>query len=108
TEVKHSSEIISDLNKSLNEEVKAEDDYHKRSLIAREKGDIETAELFTHISQEEMKHANEFKKRIEDLGGKPEFIPDSPEFLAETIQDSGWREQLDQAFLAAVGRTKGG
>lgn len=36
-----------------------------------------------------------------------EFIADSPEFLAYTIEDIGYRDKLDKAFEAAIARAKG-
>jgi uncharacterized membrane protein (UPF0127 family) len=36
-----------------------------------------------------------------------EFLPDSPEFLAYTIDDIGYRERIDSAFLSAIKRAKG-
>ena len=35
-----------------------------------------------------------------------EFQPDSPEFLAYTIEDIGYRDKLDNAFLQAMARAK--
>ena len=37
-----------------------------------------------------------------------EFLPDSPEFLAFTIDDIGYREKLDTAFQQAIARTRRG
>ncbi len=37
-----------------------------------------------------------------------EFLPDSPEFLAYTIEDIGYREKIDNAFLGAIARARGG
>jgi len=37
-----------------------------------------------------------------------EFVSDSPEFLAHTIDDIGYREKLDNAFKTAIARAKGG
>lgn len=37
-----------------------------------------------------------------------EFVADSPEFLAFTIEDIGFREKLDTAFEMAIARAKGG
>lgn len=37
-----------------------------------------------------------------------EFVADSPEFLAYTIDDIGYREKLDNAFKTAIARAKGG
>ncbi len=42
-------------------------------------------------------------KQEDDL----EFIPDSPEYLAETISTSGWRDKIDEAFQAAIQRVRG-
>ena len=36
-----------------------------------------------------------------------EFLPDSPEFLAYTIDDIGYRDRIDSAFLSAIQRAKG-
>lgn len=36
-----------------------------------------------------------------------EFLPDSPEYLAYTIEDIGYRDRIDSAFLQAIARTKG-
>ena len=35
-----------------------------------------------------------------------EFLPDSPAFLAYTIEDIGYREKIDGAFQAAIARAK--
>jgi uncharacterized membrane protein (UPF0127 family) len=37
-----------------------------------------------------------------------EFLPDSPEFLAYTIEDIGYREKIDHAFLGAIARARKG
>jgi len=42
------------------------------------------------------------------LKGEIEFLPDSPEFLAYTIDDIGYREKIDSAFLGAIARARGG
>jgi hypothetical protein len=36
-----------------------------------------------------------------------EFLPDSPEFLAYTIDDIGYRDRIDSTFLSAIKRAKG-
>ncbi len=36
------------------------------------------------------------------------FLPDSPEFLAETVSCTGCREKLDSVFQQAIARAKGG
>jgi uncharacterized membrane protein (UPF0127 family) len=35
-----------------------------------------------------------------------DFLPDSQEFLAYTIEDIGYREKIDQAFLEAINRAR--
>ena len=37
-----------------------------------------------------------------------EFVADSPEYLAFTIEDIGYRERLDTAFETAIAKAKGG
>lgn len=37
-----------------------------------------------------------------------EFISDSPEFLAYTIEDIGYRDKFDQVFEAAIAKARGG
>lgn len=34
------------------------------------------------------------------------FLPDSPEFLAYTLDDIGYREKIDTAFLSAIARSR--
>ncbi|MDD4985064.1 MAG: DUF192 domain-containing protein [Dehalococcoidales bacterium] len=41
------------------------------------------------------------------LKNKLEFLPDSPEFLAYTIDDIGYRDRIDSAFLDAITRARG-
>ncbi len=41
------------------------------------------------------------------LKGEIEFLPDSPEFLAYTIDDIGYRDKIDNAFLRAIARARG-
>jgi uncharacterized membrane protein (UPF0127 family) len=47
-------------------------------------------------------------KRQPRLKGEIEFLPDSPEFLAYTIDDIGYRDKIDSAFLSAIARARGG
>jgi hypothetical protein len=39
--------------------------------------------------------------------GELEFLPDSPEVLAQTIDAIGYREKIDNAFREAIKRVKG-
>ncbi len=36
-----------------------------------------------------------------------EYLPDSPEFLTQTIDAIGYRDKLDSAFKEAIARVKG-
>ena len=38
---------------------------------------------------------------------KLEYLADSPEFLAQTIEGIGYREKLDTTFKQAIARAKG-
>ncbi|AQU05316.1 hypothetical protein B1778_00825 [Dehalococcoides mccartyi] len=48
----------------------------------------------------------EHHRKLESKGGL-EFLPDSPEFLAYTIDDIGYRDRIDSAFLNAITRARG-
>ncbi len=48
------------------------------------------------------------RRRKPRLKGELDFLPDSPEFLAYTIDDIGYREKIDSAFLSAIARARGG
>ena len=41
-------------------------------------------------------------------GARLRFLPDSPEFLAETINCTGCRDKLERVFQQAIARVKGG
>ncbi len=47
------------------------------------------------------------KPRTPSPKDKLEFLPDSPEFLAYTIDDIGYRDRIDSAFLNAIARARG-
>lgn len=38
--------------------------------------------------------------------GDIDFLPDSPEYLAQTLETSGWRKRLDQEFELAIQRAR--
>lgn len=40
-------------------------------------------------------------------GDNLDFLPDSPDFLAYTLDDIGYREKIDTAFLSAIARSRG-
>ena len=48
-----------------------------------------------------------YNERRRQKPGELEFLPDSPEFLAYTIEDIGYRDKLDSAFRQAIRRVKG-
>jgi len=50
------------------------------------------------------KLASRFRKGNNEL----EFLPDSPEFLAYTIDDIGYRSKIDNAFMQAIARVREG
>ncbi|MDD4985817.1 MAG: ArdC-like ssDNA-binding domain-containing protein [Dehalococcoidales bacterium] len=93
------------LKMSIVEEETAEAAYKGRGQVAGTQGDRQTADLYEHIAQEEHNHADEFSERLEDVS-KLDYVPDSAEFLAQTIDDSGWREKIDRAFLEAIERVR--
>jgi hypothetical protein len=39
-------------------------------------------------------------------GGKLEYLADSPEYLAYTIDDIGYRQKIDNAFQEAIARAR--
>lgn len=50
---------------------------------------------------------SELPQRRHPIPDELEFLPDSPEFLAYTIDDIGYRDRIDSAFLSAIKRAKG-
>lgn len=46
-------------------------------------------------------------ERDADNSRKLDWMADSPEYLAQTIDSSGWRDKLDQEFQAAIARARG-
>jgi len=46
------------------------------------------------------------RQSLPGKGNDFEFLPDSPEFLAYTIDDIGYRDRIDTAFLQAIARAK--
>lgn len=97
--------IDTDLKKSMAEEKQATEEYNERAKTAEKLHDDQTAALYREVSGEEKQHMDEFKRRLEDKD-KLKYVPDSPEFMAQTIQETGWREKIDNAFMAAIERLK--
>lgn len=52
-------------------------------------------------------HVPKSKKTDPTRHDELRFLPDSPEFLAETITCIGCREKLDSVFQEAIRRAKG-
>lgn len=96
--------IYSDLIKSIGEEEKAAADYRERGGKAEAGGDMKTGDLYEHIAGEEDGHVKEFGDRaIEKVSsGGLDYLSDSPEFLAQTIENSGWKDKLAEAFTERI------
>ncbi len=90
------------LKNSVKEEYEAAETYRTRAMTALDLGDKETMELYHHIAGEEDVHMAEFQERLDNLA----FLPDSPEFIAATIDKTGWRQKLDSEFQAAMQRCR--
>jgi hypothetical protein len=98
--------IIRDLDESVREEKFAQKVYGERGGMAHVAGDHKTEELYKEIAVDEHQHETELTRRLNEVApGKMNFVPDSAEYMSQTIQDSGWREKLDRAFQEAVERT---
>ena len=88
------------------EEKFAQKVYKEREGMARSLGDEKTAKLYEHIGGEERHHEEEEAKRLGEVTAGMSFIPDSAEYLSQTIDDTGWRDKIDAAFQAAIERTR--
>lgn len=107
TVLKEKMAMAKDLQSSIGEEKAAQAAYTKRGIAALNYGDAKTGRLYEHIIDEERHHEQEFTERFKEIGGeKLTFNADSSEYVAQTIEDIGWRERLDTAFLEAVERVK--
>ncbi len=96
--------VIKGLETSMAEEKEAAAVYRARGTFAEETGDPKTAELYRHVAGEEDHHYQEFKERKDQR--KLEFLGDSAEFLAQTVDMTGWRQKLDQTFETAIARAR--
>lgn len=98
--------ILRDLNRSLDEEIKAELDYKYRSKVAKIEGDTKTAELYDHIYPEEIEHSKEIKERIKELGGNV-IYPCTENYNPETYKPfshSDYNEMIRRLFIKGYGR----
>ena len=66
-----------------------------------------TSEMITLAKSPAVIPTEPRERRRRGKPGELEFLPDSPEFLAYTIDDIGYREKIDSAFQAAIARAKG-
>ena len=95
-----------DLSMSVNEEKFAQAAYKDRGSAALRAGDTKTAALYDEVGGDEHHHEGQFTDRFKEVGGdKMKFIGDTAEYVAQTIDDTGWREKIDEAFQAAIERT---
>lgn len=60
--------ILDELQKSVQEELKAISDYNERKTEAFDAQDYRTATLYEEIATEEYHHAEQFGKRVKELG----------------------------------------
>jgi rubrerythrin len=96
------------LQNSINEEKEAVHNYRERQNLARKMGDNETTSLYEEIINEERVHEKEFSERKHslELQHPIDLLPDSPEYMAETMSLTGWKNQLDTAFAQAIERAR--
>ncbi len=76
---------------------------HLRMLAQRwlEEHGEEGLQAATHVRPEERKVNNETASKLK-------YLPDSPEFLTQTIEDIGYRDRIDRTFMEAIERARKG
>jgi len=62
--------IISMLTKSIRDELKARSDYKAYSRRCRERGDLKSSEMFSHIGEEEQHHVEELLNRLGEVSNE--------------------------------------
>lgn len=80
------------------------------------KGDVVALGAFMKENRDVKKKGKKPASGVYNIGGEEggngngthllDYLSDSPEYLAHTIDMSGWRERLDEEFLAAVARSR--
>ena len=63
--------------------------------------------LYPHVPKSRQSAVIPTEPRRPRGGEEMEFLPDSPEVLAQTIAATGYREKIDSAFQEAIKRAKG-
>ena len=63
--------------------------------------------LYPHVPKSRQARVIPTEPRRPRGGDELEFLPDSPEVLAQTMVATGYREKIDSAFRAAIQRVKG-
>ena len=63
--------------------------------------------LYPHIPKSRQARVIPTEPRPPRGGDELEFLPDSAEFLAQTIANTGYRGKIDSAFQEAIKRARG-
>ena len=63
--------------------------------------------LYPHVPKSRQPRVIPIEPRRPREREELEFLPDSPEVLAQTIDATGYRSKIDNAFQQAIRRTKG-
>lgn len=63
--------------------------------------------LYPHIPKSRQARVIPTEPRRPRGGEELEFLPDSAEFLAQTIAATGYRDKIDSAFRTAITRVRG-
>lgn len=68
--------MIDELNKHLSLEVTAHTRYNGHAQIFKFRGYSKLAERYEEAASEELGHANKVIRRIQQLGGRPNYLPE--------------------------------
>jgi len=63
--------------------------------------------LYPHVPKSRQPRVIPIEPRRPREREELEFLPDSPEVLTQTIDATGYRSKIDNAFQQAIRRTKG-
>lgn len=100
-------QVARDLVNSVREEEFANVVYQERAARAIGAGDFSTGALYQDVAGEERGHALKFTGRLDAIGGaKLAFVPDTAEYVADTIEELGLRDKIDNAFATAIERVR--
>ncbi|MDD5701277.1 MAG: DUF192 domain-containing protein [Dehalococcoidales bacterium] len=78
---------------------------HKRDSGTPDKGPVHVHSRISSDKSSSSSRNNPNSGRFYE--GNLDYLPDSQEFLAYTIEDIGYREKIDDAFLKAIKRARG-